>query len=58
MVNTEPLSNALKAEEGVKRIQGWGTDHKVSLYADDLLLYICDPQSGIPLFLSVPKSFG
>lgn len=53
----EPLSIALKAEEGIKGIQRWGTDHKVSLYADDLLLYIRDPQSSIPRALSVLKSF-
>lgn len=53
----EPLSIALKAEEGIKVIQRWGTDHKVSLYADNLLLYIRDPQSCIPPALSVLKSF-
>lgn len=53
----EPLSIALKAEEGIKGIQRWGTDHKLSLYADDLLLYIRDPQSSIPRALPVLKSF-
>ncbi|XDV14300.1 hypothetical protein PO909_002470 [Leuciscus waleckii] len=39
----EPLAIWLRAEEGFKGITRFGVTHKVSLYADDLLLYISNP---------------
>ena len=53
----EPLSIALKMERGFLGIQRWGTEHKVSLYADDLLLYVRNPSSSIPRILSILDSF-
>ena len=57
-VAIEPLSIALKTEKGIKGIQRWGTDHKVSLYADDLLSYARDPLTSTPYILSLLESFG
>ena len=54
----EPLSIALKAETSFSGIKRGGTEHKVSLYADDLLLYISDPVPTIPHILSLLDSFG
>lgn len=34
---------ALKGEAGFQGIERWGINHQVSLYADDLLLYMRDP---------------
>lgn len=45
-------------EEGFGGIERWGIKHQVSLYADDLLLYVSDPVSNIPRILSVLSSFG
>ena len=54
----EPLSIALKMVEGFGGINRWGIKHQVSLYADDLLLYVSDPLSNIPRILTVLNSFG
>lgn len=35
-----------------------GQEHRVSLYADDLLLYISDPISNIPHIIHALKHFG
>ena len=35
-----------------------GIEHKVSLYADDLLVYLYSPDKSIPLILSVLTEFG
>lgn len=52
----EPLAIALRSQiPGIKR---GGVEHKVSLYADDLLLYISDPLSYIPAALSLLNQFG
>ena len=43
---------------GFKGITRGGATHKVSLYADDLLLYISNPTSSIPVIMSVLECFG
>lgn len=53
----EPLSIALKSEGGFKGIRRHGEEHRVSLYADDLLLYVSDPLSSLPPILSILDSF-
>lgn len=53
----EPLSIALKSEKAFKGIRRHSTEHKVSLYADDLLLYVNDPLSSLPPILSLLDSF-
>lgn len=53
----EPLSIALKIEKDFKGIRRYGTEHKVSLYADDLLLYVSDSVSSLPPILSLLDSF-
>ena len=39
----EPLSIMLKSSSEIIGISRWGREHKVALYADDLLLYVSDP---------------
>lgn len=53
----EPLAVALRSSRmfGISR---GGCEHKLSLYADDLLLFVSDPGSSIPVVLSVLKEFG
>lgn len=53
----ELLSIALKSERGFKGIRRHGEEHRVSLYADDLLLYVSDPLSSVPPILSILDSF-
>lgn len=54
----EPLSAALKGETRFQGIERWGTNHQVSLYADDLLLYVRDPLASIPHILALLTHFG
>lgn len=54
----EPLSIALKTDNLIPGIKRGGVEHKVSLYADDLLLYIFDPVRTIPYALNTLKNFG
>ena len=44
----EPLAIALRDNILIKGIWRNNTDHKVSLYADDMLLYISEPVSSLP----------
>lgn len=53
----EPLSIALKANTMFSGIKRGGVEHKVSLYADDLLLYVSDPIRSIPQILASLESF-
>lgn len=57
-LSIEPLSIALKIEKDFKGIRRYDTEHKVSLYADDLLLYVSDPIPSLPPILSLLDSFG
>lgn len=49
----EPLSITLKSIPAFHGIVRWRVEHKLSLYADDLLLYISDPLSCIGDILKV-----
>lgn len=54
----EPLSIALKSSPLFSGVHRGGLEHKVSLYADDLLLYITDPLSSIDSILHILNTFG
>lgn len=56
----EPLSLYLKASNtfsGITRLQGYNREFKLSLYADDLLLYVSDSIKVIPAILSFSHRF-
>uniref|UniRef100_A0A9J8AZK4 Reverse transcriptase domain-containing protein n=1 Tax=Cyprinus carpio carpio TaxID=630221 RepID=A0A9J8AZK4_CYPCA len=57
----EPLSSVLRSSQlisGIKRRGVLLTEYKVSLYADDLLLYITDPLSCISEVVKILKEYG
>ena len=54
----EPLAVALRLCEGFKGVLREGQELKVSLYADDLLLYMSDPTLSLPHVLDILKRFG
>ncbi len=54
----EPLALLLRATEEFSGIERGKTEHKVSLYADDLLLYISHPVKSVPVILEILKEFG
>lgn len=49
----EPLAIWLGSEERFEGIIRFGQSHKLSLYADDLLLYISNPMSSFPIILEI-----
>uniref|UniRef100_A0A669EME8 Reverse transcriptase domain-containing protein n=1 Tax=Oreochromis niloticus TaxID=8128 RepID=A0A669EME8_ORENI len=54
----EPLAIQLRSTKDYKGIRRFGVEHKVSLYADDLLLYIADPTKSLPKIMTVLTEFG
>ena len=54
----EPLSTALESANFSKGIHRCGLEHTLSLYVDDLLLFISDPISTIPKIFELFNSFG
>uniref|UniRef100_A0A3B1K1Q0 Reverse transcriptase domain-containing protein n=1 Tax=Astyanax mexicanus TaxID=7994 RepID=A0A3B1K1Q0_ASTMX len=54
----EPLAQAIRQEKSIKGILVGGEEYKISMYADDVLLTIMDPESGLPLLLNMMKTYG
>lgn len=54
----EPLSATLKSNPLIKGVTRLGIEQKVSLYADDILLYISDFSVSVHAVLNVIKLFG
>lgn len=54
----EPLSIYLRSSSIFSGISRFGMEFKLSLYADDLLLYVSDPGRSIPVILSFIHKFG
>lgn len=57
-VAIEPLSIALKSASYNQGISRGGSKHILSLYADDLLLFVSDPLTTIPLIIELLNRFG
>lgn len=54
----EPLAVMIRGSREIQGIQRGKLDHKVSLYADDLLLYVSDPLKSLPAILQILNNFG
>lgn len=54
----EPLSIALKSALSFQGVRRGGVEHRVSLYADDLLVYVSDPEASAPVIVSLLDDFG
>lgn len=52
------LAVALRSHRRIRGVLRYGVEHTVSLYADDLLVYISDPSTSIPTILDTFTSFG
>ena len=57
-LSIEPLAISLRASDTYTGVFRGEREHKVSLYADDLLLYISNPSTSIPSIMSTLESFG
>jgi hypothetical protein len=53
----ESLARAIRQEEGIKRIQIGKETVKISLFADDMILYLKDPKNSTPKLLDTIKSY-
>lgn len=58
VVAIEPLSIAVKSAHFSIGIRRCGLEHKLSLYADDLLLFISDPVATVPKTIQLLNNFG
>ena len=54
----EPLAIWLRNQDEFQGITRFGLSHKLSLYADDLLLFISNPTFSLPPVLSILDQFG
>ena len=57
-IAAEPLAIALRQSNEIRGIDRGGREHKLSFYADDLLLYISDPLVSLPKVLELLGKFG
>lgn len=53
----EPLAISLRSNPGITGVTRNGMEQKVSLYTNDLLLYVSKPASSFPLVLSILEQF-
>ncbi len=54
----EPLAAMIRSHDYIKGIKIGKDEHLISLYADDILLYLHDPINSIPFILSLFENFG
>uniref|UniRef100_A0A672IAP0 Reverse transcriptase domain-containing protein n=1 Tax=Salarias fasciatus TaxID=181472 RepID=A0A672IAP0_SALFA len=54
----EPLAAAVRNDALIKGVQRGDSVHKVSLYADDTLLYVSEPLQSLPRLLGLLEDFG
>ena len=53
----EPLAVAIRSNTAIAGIKFRTSEHKLSLYADDLLLYITDPHTSVPPLFKCLKEY-
>ena len=57
-LSLEPLTQAIRRPPTISPITIRGTQHRISLYADDVLLYLNNPVQCIPHVLSTFEDYG
>jgi hypothetical protein len=56
-IDLEFLARAIKQEQEIKGIQMGKKEVKLSLFADDMILYLRDPKNSIKKLLEIINSF-
>jgi len=54
----EPLSQWIKQNNGVKGVVMAGGEQKIAMFADDVLIYLVNPNSSLPILMGAFKEFG
>lgn len=54
----EPLAQAIRQEVKLRGIFIGGEEYKVSLYADDVLITLSEPASGLPILMDMLETYG
>ncbi len=57
-LSLEPLASYIRSSPEIRPIIHLGTQHKISAYADDVVLFISDPKASIPPLLQLINKFG
>ncbi|KAF7643269.1 hypothetical protein LDENG_00242520 [Lucifuga dentata] len=53
----EPLAATIRADQRIRGVQVGGKEHKLFLYADDILRLATDPEPSAPIFLNICEAF-
>ena len=53
----EPLAQAVREDLEIKGITIRGEEHKICMFADDVLLFLASPESSIPKLMSLLKTY-
>lgn len=53
----KPLATAIRMENDFPGVQLAGVDHKLMLYADDILLFVSEPDRSLPSLFRIIQSF-
>lgn len=54
----EPLAEAIRTNPGICGVTMLDTEYRISLYADDVLLFVTKPETSIPTLISIINQFG
>lgn len=54
----EPLAEAIRCADNILGVNLCGTVHKLALYADDVILFLTQPESSVPALISTIELFG
>lgn len=54
----EPLAISIRNHASIEPIRLGNVDHHISLYADDVVLFISQPEKSVPVLLDLIKTFG
>lgn len=58
-INIEPLAALIRMNKDIKGIEdGNKKEHKISLFADDILTYISDPATSLPSLMKAFEDYG
>lgn len=57
-LTVEPLAECIRSDPSIHGFNTLNTVNKISLYADDILLYITKPHVSLPVILDIINTFG